>query len=252
MGYRVNLVVFSFVAVFCYSIQAAKLPSSFGRCSVKDPNMDECLEKNVENAIHYLKAGSPELGLDTFDPLHIPELIIGQGKGPVNVAQHYKDIDLYGLTDSKVQYVHADFDKKMLFARSTTPELRLQGQYTMNGRILLLPMVGNGPMNLTLVNTKINHTITAEPFEKKGKAYWRIKSYTVTLRPERLIYKFDNLFDGDARLGPEINKVLNDNWNEIFTDVRDGYEQSFGIIFHGLANRVFSRVALKDIFLEMD
>lgn len=100
------------------------------------------------------------------------------------------------------------------------------------------------------VNTKINHTITAEPFEKKGKAYWSFKDYTVTLRPERVIFKFDNLFDGDSRLGDEINKVLNDNWDEVFADVREGYEKSFGLIFHGLANRVFTRVALEDIFLE--
>lgn len=67
-----------------------------------------------------------------------------------------------------------------------------------------------------------------------------------------MTYKFDNLFSGDERLGSNILNVLNENWNEVFTDVRDGYEKSFGLIFHGLANRVFSRVALNDIFLDME
>lgn len=100
------------------------------------------------------------------------------------------------------------------------------------------------------VNTKINHTIYGEPVERKGKTYWNFKEYTVTLRPDKVLFNFENLFDGDVRLGTEINKVLNENWNEVFTDVRDGYEKSFGIIFHGLANRVFSRVSIKDIFLD--
>lgn len=100
------------------------------------------------------------------------------------------------------------------------------------------------------VNTKINHTVIGEQVERKGKTYWDFKEYKVTLRPEKVIFKFDNLFDGDERLGTEINKVLNDNWDEVFTDVREGYEKSFGIIFHGLAKRVFSRVPIKDIFLE--
>lgn len=47
-------------------------------------------------------AGSLELGLQTFDPLDIPELIVGEGKGPVNVVQHFTTVQLWGLTGSKV------------------------------------------------------------------------------------------------------------------------------------------------------
>lgn len=65
-----------------------------------------------------------------------------------------------------------------------------------------------------------------------------------------MIFKFDQLFDGDERLGNEINKVLNENSNEVFADVSEGYEKSFGIIFLGLGSRVFSRVPVDDIFLE--
>lgn len=50
----------------------------------------------------YSLVGSTDLGLKRFDPLDIPELIIGEGKGPVNVVQHFKDVELYGLTGSKV------------------------------------------------------------------------------------------------------------------------------------------------------
>lgn len=92
--------------------------------------------------------------------------------------------------------------------------------------------------------------MVAEQFEKKGKTYWAFKEYTITLRPEKVIFKFDNLFDGDQRLGDEILKVLNDNWSEVFADVRPGYEKGIGMIFFGLANRVFTRVPLDEIFLE--
>lgn len=78
----------------------------------------------------------------------------------------------------------------------------------------------------------------------------KIMDYTVTLRPERVHFKFDNLFNGDERLGREINNVLNDNWDAVFTDVREGYEKSFGFIFQDLANRVYSRVPIKDIYLD--
>lgn len=101
-----------------------------------------------------------------------------------------------------------------------------------------------------LVNTKINHTLIGEPFERKGKTYLKWVDYKVTLRPDVVNFHFANLFNGDDRLGNEINRVINENWDVVFTDVRDGYEKSFGLIFKDLANRVFTRVPLKDIFLE--
>ncbi|KAJ8958535.1 hypothetical protein NQ318_002330 [Aromia moschata] len=262
MDPRVAIIVALSVAISSFAtVDAAKLhflshkerdgeASNFGRCSKRDPKFDECITKNLEDAIHKLKDGSSELGLRRFEPLDIPELLIGEGKGPVNVAQHFKNVRLHGLTGSKALESSIDFDNNILRAKSITPELILEADYTMKGRVLLLPIVGDGPCNVTLINTKINHTIINERIEKKGKTYWNVKQYTVTLRPEKVIFKFDNLFDGDVRLGNEINKVLNDNWDEVFTDVRDGYESSFGLIFHSLADRVFSKVALKDIFLD--
>jgi hypothetical protein len=46
--------------------------------------------------------GAPELGLDSFEPLLISSLIIGEGSGPVNVQQNFKNVKLHGLTGSIV------------------------------------------------------------------------------------------------------------------------------------------------------
>ncbi|CAH1968647.1 unnamed protein product [Acanthoscelides obtectus] len=231
-------------------IEAARLPSDWGRCHRTDPDFEGCLRQNIEDAIQKLKNGSPELGLSTFDPLDIPQLVIGEGKGTVNVAQHFNDLQLHGLTGSKVISSSVDFKNKKIYARSVTPYLRLQGHYTMKGRILLLPIVGDGQCNITLINTKINHTLTAEEKIKKGKVFWTFKEYTITLEPEMMSYNFDNLFDGEQALGDNINKVLNENWSEVFADVREGYEKGIGAIFHNLANRVFSIVPLDEIYLQ--
>lgn len=167
----------------------------------------------------------------------------------------------------------ASLDKYTLFTESLSPELRLEAEYNLNGRILLLPIQGQGPCTITLgirnfatsfskitlstfvfifflVNAKLNHTIIGEPFEKKGKKYIKIVDYIVSIVPEKMTFKFDNLFNGDQRLGDEINKVLNENWDAIFNDVKPSYDQTFGLIFKDLANRVFTRVPFNEIFLE--
>ncbi|ENN70878.1 hypothetical protein HUJ04_003490 [Dendroctonus ponderosae] len=232
------------------SADAAKLPNTWGRCRKSDKDFAECIRKNVELAINSLNKPTPELGLSTFDPLDIPELYIGAGKGPVNVAQHFKKVKLYGLTNAQVIKSNMDWDKKMLISESINPNLRLQGDYTMKGRILLLPIVGDGPCNVTLLNMKITHFMSFDYIERRGKTYMKVTDFRVTMNPEKVIFKFDNLFNGDKELGDNINQVLNENSAEVFEDVRDGYEKSFGLIFKDLANRVLPKVAVKDIFLD--
>lgn len=92
--------------------------------------------------------------------------------------------------------------------------------------------------------------MTGEPYEKKGKKYMKIVDYKVSIVPERMVFKFDNLFNGNQRLGDEINRVVNENWDAVFNDVKANYDESFGLIFKDLANRVFGRVPFDEIFLK--
>ncbi|KAK9892733.1 hypothetical protein WA026_021924 [Henosepilachna vigintioctopunctata] len=229
---------------------AAKLPQDWIKCSLTKNEAEDCLGNAVEYAISHLKSGAPDLTIASLEPLLIPSLTIGAGTGPVNVDQRFNDIKLHGLTGSKVLTGSADLENNVMFAQSITPVLRLEANYEMNGRILLLPIQGTGLCNITLINTAINHTLHTEMIQKKKKDFLNIKEYTVTLRPEKVIFHFDNLFNGDKRLGDEINRVMNENQEEVFADVRSGYERSFGLIFQDLANRVFSRVVIKDLFLD--
>jgi hypothetical protein len=45
-----------------------------------------------------------------------------------------------------------DFDKQLLEFKLTFPSLNLIGNYLANGRILVVPITGNGDMNITLGN----------------------------------------------------------------------------------------------------
>ncbi|GJQ81234.1 hypothetical protein Trydic_g20453 [Trypoxylus dichotomus] len=230
-------------------IEAVKLPSDIGRCKTKDPEFNDCLLKNIENAIRKFKDGAPQLGIPVFEPLKITEMVIGEGTGPVNVQQNFRNIELYGLTGSKILKEIGDPEHDKLYSESITPQLQLVGDYDINGRILVLPIRGKGKFNITLTNSELTHNLTMEKYTKKEKIFWKILDYVVTIKPEKMQYQFDNLFDGDERLGSEINKVINENWESIYNDVKGGYEKSFGLIFRGLAESLFSRVPYNEIFI---
>lgn len=122
------------------------------------------------------------------------------------------------------------------------------GDYEMSGRILLLPITGNGRANITLVNSKIEHRLIGEPFEKDGVKYMRLKEYRVTFDPQRVYMHFENLFN-DATLSQTMNRFLNDNWETVFNELKTGYSKSFGKIFREISNRIFEKVPMDTMFL---
>lgn len=87
-----------------------------------------------------------------------------------------------------------------------------------------------------------------EETKKKGKTFIKIVSTEITLDPGHVSYKFANLFNGDKKLGDNINQVLNDNWKEVFDDVKDGYIGLIKTVVTSLLNNFFAKVSLEEAF----
>jgi hypothetical protein len=66
--------------------------------------------------------------------------------------------------------------------------------------------------------------------------------------PELVSYNFENLFNGDKQLGDNINRVLNDNWKEVFDDVKADYIKVVDRIIVQLFNNFFSKVSQEEAF----
>lgn len=72
----------------------------------------------------------------------------------------------------------------------------------------------------------------------------------IHLKPKKVTYHFGNLFNGDNKLGDNINKVLNENWSEVFQDVKPQYEEVFQKIAATIFNGLLEKVPKKDLFGE--
>ncbi|KAH0821678.1 hypothetical protein GEV33_001113 [Tenebrio molitor] len=72
--------------------------STFKKCDKKQSDFDQCLSTAVKDALSQLNVGKKEVGLPSFEPLEVPSLVIGAGKGPVGFVQNYKNIKLSGFT----------------------------------------------------------------------------------------------------------------------------------------------------------
>jgi hypothetical protein len=65
---------------------------------------------------------------------------------------------------------------------------------------------------------------------------------------QRMNFKLDNLFNGDKALGDNLNQLMNDNWKELYIDVKSSYEEAFGKIFASVFDNLLARVPIAQLF----
>jgi hypothetical protein len=158
-----------------------------------------------------------------------------------------------------------DLEKKTAKLEMIVPEIKILAEYDVNGKILLLPVYGEGPgtvimskkflcwtfhvLNVYLFPENMHGklTFTFEEYEKKGEKHLKIIEGKLKMQPESVHFNFENLFNGDKALGDNINKVMNENWEEVFSDVKSSYEDAFGQIVTGLFNGLLAKVPISEL-----
>ncbi|XP_059054778.1 protein takeout [Achroia grisella] len=242
--------IFLILALTCRGLAGNDLPDNFQRCRQRDTKLNDCLKSAVPDAIRKMKDGIPSLSVPPMEPLKVSAINIDSGAGPVVITQNYKNIKLYGLTDTKLTTYKADLKHHRLRTDSLTPKMEFIADYVMKGRILVLPIQGKGVANITMLNLVVKHDLVGEPVTRNGTTYMHMRDYRVKFIPQRVLLHFSNLFNGDKRLGDQMNSFLNENSELVFNELKESYEKSLSSVFQDVTNKIFDKVPMNKIFLE--
>lgn len=226
------------------------LPSYIPACSLNDPKLDDCVVKAANGAIPTLVNGDPKYRIPNLNPMLIPMLKIEQGTYAVGLNLEWKNADIYGLKDIKM--TKSDLDVKTKHARFefSAPKIKISGLYTASGKVLVLPVTGTGPSNVTVENMKLVFECDW-PLKKKanGKEYLDIKNTNLTMLDVGFMsLKFDNLFNGNRLLGDNLNLFINENWKEIAKEIAPAVVDAIGVVFTLLIQRICEIVPYEYVF----
>ena len=159
-----------------------------------------------------------------------------------------------------------DLEKKSLFADGVIPKVEFKCQYELNGKVLLLPIKGEGDSNITfskyfrifvilvlsfffVVNFHANYRSFYDEVVRNDKTYFKTVKSELDSSAERWYFHFDNLFNGNKELGDNINLVMNDNWKEIADELQPEYNEIVRQILEGIFEKIWSKTSL-DEFLD--
>ncbi|CAG9558885.1 unnamed protein product [Danaus chrysippus] len=223
---------------------------NFIKCKRNDGTLNDCLKGAVPDALRKMVEGIPALSVPPLEPLFVSGMNIESGAGPVTITQNYRNIKLHGLTDSILTTYKADLKHHRLRTDSLTPKMEFIADYVMKGRILVLPIQGKGVANITMVNLVVKHDLIGEPVVKDGETFMHIKDYRIKFIPEKVNLHFSNLFNGDKRLGDQMNIFLNENSDLVFNELKESYEKSLSSVFQDVTNKIFDKVPMNKIFIE--
>ncbi|KAJ1530243.1 hypothetical protein ONE63_005166 [Megalurothrips usitatus] len=242
--------------VLCLSLAAAvaapkSLPRQWMKCPKDGPKVDECLREAVLVAVKDLaENGAKEFGVFPIDPLFMSTLDIEQGSGPVAIDLRFKDVNFYGLKGAQLRSVKADvsnfrYKVSVLFPAGVS----LKGNYKINGKVLVLPIRGEGKCDLQIENSTVEVDIIGKPVTKDGLVYAEVKDFKFVFETTRLRLQFENLFNGNKELSAQMNIFLNENWSEILQELKPAIQDAFGAAFLVISNRIFGKVPYDTLFL---
>lgn len=242
-----NASIWTFL-VCLISVASAKFPKDIKRCA---PGDQPCIVAESNRVLHNHAKGHSGLNLIQIDPLHISEITLKQGSdSPVNIELNFKETDLIGLIAHNI-YSMTGFEKDPngeYEIKLKGPVLNLIGPYKISGRVLILPIQGEGTSNITLVSPDLSVKFTGKTTTRNGKEYLYTDDLKLSFTIQRFIVQLDNLYNGDKVLGDSTNLFLNENWQEIFNELKRSIFDAFGLIIANMINQVFRKIPYNELF----
>lgn len=89
------------------------------------------------------------------------------------------------------------------------PKITINGKYKIEGRVLVLPIQGEGNAHLVFDNANLVVKYKPKVIQKNGKSYIQTEKFNLDFDTSRLHINLENLFNGDKALGDNMNQFLN-------------------------------------------
>ncbi|XP_011879809.1 PREDICTED: protein takeout-like [Vollenhovia emeryi] len=241
-----NMFTFSFLITGFIVVTGHNIPPYLKICHRNDPNLNECVKRSIDLLRPYLKTGIPALQIPPCEPLRVPRIEISQSAGPVSIRSTYTDIKVQGGTSFILKTIKVDVDNNRIKLKLYLPRLEMDARYNIEGRILMLPINGNGLARGNFTDIDVIATVQGERYQsqKTGETHFRVTDLYIDYNIKQANIHLDNLFNGDSILSNAMNLFLNDNWDTVKAEIKPTLDPTISEIFKTFANKIYSKFPL--------
>ncbi|CAH1636398.1 unnamed protein product [Spodoptera littoralis] len=207
---------------------------------------EKCLFDNLDRGIVAYKDGIPELGVEKMDPMHLKEV---DASSP-NLKFLLKDLTVTGLKSCKPLKLKRDPSKSTIVIKLECP-IKLDGQYELDGQVLVLKVGGKGKIHVFLKKLDIEVILDIVKKEKNGEEYMKVKKFTHSYElKEKSDLVFEGLFQENKVLNEAAKDLINNSPNEIINEIGGGLFTACITEVVKNVNNMFSHIPTKQLVLD--
>uniref|UniRef100_A0A0A9YG68 Protein takeout n=1 Tax=Lygus hesperus TaxID=30085 RepID=A0A0A9YG68_LYGHE len=241
-----NYALLVLAALACASY-AKKFPDGWIACKMDDPKHNECMRGAIQRTLPDLVKGMPQFGIKTIDPLTFKQIVIKQGNGPISLDLTLDDFDILGIHTGNVDRV-LNNKWKSFVANVSVPKLTATAKhYKMDGKMLVLPIKGEGKAKMVLDDFKAGFLVDVGEETKGGKTYYKMTKMHIDLDCSKFSQDYENLFDGNKQLADQMKIFLSENHKEVFRELAPALGEALSAGLLELGNRLFSKIPKDEI-----
>ena len=134
-------------------------------------------------------------------------------------------------------------DKERIRLKLYIPHLEMRSNYIMDGKILMLPITGEGLAYGNYTDIDVIVTIQGERYidRSTAKTHFRVVEFYCDFDVGHAGIHLDNLFNGDETLADAMNLFLNDNWKIVSAEVKPALEDTVSRLFKSFSNKLYAK-----------
>ncbi|XP_049888080.1 protein takeout-like [Pectinophora gossypiella] len=217
-------------------------------CPREEKALARCLRDALNTYIPHLVTGLPEWNIPPCEPLFVPSLSVQHSAGPITVTSTFTDVTVTGPSHMRVLDVKVNPRKHEVVAKLSIPELKLHGNYQLQGQLLMLPIEGEGKFSAKYGDIAALITIVLGRQHRPNDVdALKCQSLSVKFHVGTASMQLENLFGGDGELGKVMNNFLNENWQTLAEELQAPIEQALRDFFKPLADHAFATLNADDI-----
>nr|ANA78435.1 takeout-like protein [Helicoverpa armigera] len=223
-----------------------EIPSYIQVCKRDPATINDCVKKSIEALRPQISTGIPELDVPSLDPFFIPEIkALTADNTPLRATGH--NIKVTGAGSFVIKSLTVDLDTLKIKARVRFPKLHFEGQYKLDGQVLIVPLKGEGNLNADAVKCDAELVLHTQIVNKDGVDYVKFKKIDTDINIKDYRVKLDGLFNGDKNLGEAANQAINQNRGEILRATKPHLEKTVSTNLLEAANNVVEGLTLDQL-----
>ncbi|KAH1009748.1 hypothetical protein HUJ04_002057 [Dendroctonus ponderosae] len=234
------------------SLVALKLPNYITPCSRSDPNHNACTLASARAAVPKFLKGDRKIGLPSLLPLKYPQSSVLNGN---SLKVTLNNLTVYGLDNIDIKELQLsetfDYEARKVKFKSFNTQLDIKANYTIDGRILFIPLQGSGPCKFEFINGTYEYNYEYGIETRNGKKYAKIISARSTCKydVEKAIFNLQNLFNGNEMLGEQTNRLINENWMLLNEELRPSINDLLTGVHEIVTNVFYQNIPLDELIL---